>query len=87
MTKSIFLSLSLFFVSGTAFAAANETEIRIRPARAVTINCIQGEKVEVVTGSSDELTLVRVDGTQVKYEVYADDFFVASCDNVVLKGL
>ena len=78
----------LVLASGSAFAAGvdSQMEIRVRPSRSVVIKCYQGAQVETIQGSSDDLKLLRVGQTEVGYEVYVDDFFVASCDNVVVNG-
>jgi hypothetical protein len=74
--------------SGSTFAAGadSQTEIRVRPSRSVVIKCYQGANAESIQGASDDLKILRVGQTEVGYEVYVDDFFVASCDNIVVNG-
>jgi hypothetical protein len=55
-------------------------------AFAVVIKCYQGANAESIQGASDDLKILRVGQTEVGYEVYVDDFFVASCDNIVVNG-
>lgn len=86
MTK--FILGFLVLASSYAFAAGvdSEAEIRVRPSRSIVIKCFQGTQVETIQAASDDLRLLRVGQTEVGYEVYVDDFFVASCDNVVVDG-
>jgi len=72
--------LMLCALSVTA-AAAEPVKIRLRPSRLIEISCGQGGVIHKITGSSDELTLYRVSQT-AQYEVYKDDFIVASCSSV-----
>ena len=79
-----FCILALVGFTGTAFAA--ETEIRVRPGRTVSITCFYSGTTTDITGSSDELKLIRVGENVIKYEIYQDDYMVASCDNVLITG-
>jgi hypothetical protein len=88
MTKIAFALLLLFTVNAFAASSSSDSqaEIKVRPSRAVVITCYISGTIEKITGASDSLKILRVGQTEVGYEVYSDDFFVASCDNVLVKG-
>jgi hypothetical protein len=82
MFKAIIV-LGAFFSTATAFA--DQTPVKLRPSRAIHLKCINGTLYTDITGTSDDISLTRISGGEVRYEIQRDGYFLASCATVLVQ--